>query len=40
MLCAAAVVATAVAGGLMSAFPNGAVVAFVAMAPLLLDACG
>lgn len=39
MLCAATVVATAVAGGLMSAIPNGGLVAFVAMAPLLLETC-
>ncbi len=39
-MCAAAVVATAVAGGLASGVPGGSVVVFVAMVPLLLDACG
>jgi hypothetical protein len=40
MLCAATVMATAIAGGLMSAIPNGGLVAFIAMVPLLAETCG
>ena len=40
MLCAAAVVATVIAGGVLSTTPGGGIATAVAMFPVVVDACG